>query len=608
VNTWTPIWISWALFAALSTVSCRTVSPKKNSDVLSGTDVRGGQNENSDNIEQMDSPDTALTDPSAMWSPANRRANAMFHYLVAQKKFLQGDAPSAESHFEISYNLDPNSFTGSLLVRSKILSNPKSDEGLTEARRMALLYPFDASLRLLYGQALIVARDFKESEIQLRKAIDLNPHLEDAFVALIKSLQISGQSSSAIDVAKKMTRNNPHSVQGWSVLSRLLIGAKRVKEALEPARRAWEMQENNPELALIYALTLDLNKRGKEAVKLYEQLYRFDPGNTELVQRMLGLYKELGNLSTALSLIEDMIDNSREEVPGLKMQKVLILWELQRFEEAMRVILSLESELPESDRVAFMAGLALTRAGRRDEAVQRFGRIQEESPLKVDAMTQQAMLLKLSGKTKESIDLMQSVSQRKDATPASFLLWAEILADSEKIKDAVEVIDLGMKRFPNENRLLFSKGAYLERAGDKASAEAIMRQVIERDPSDASALNFLGYMLAEEGRNLDEAESLVTKALKLQPQNGGYLDSLGWILFQKKQYKKSLEILEKALKLEREEGVIWEHVGDAHAALGDKKKALENYKEALKIKNDSRDQVRIQKKFDALKLEISSGG
>jgi tetratricopeptide (TPR) repeat protein len=85
------------------------------------------------------------------------------------------------------------------------------------------------------------------------------------------------------------------------------------------------------------------------------------------------------------------------------------------------------------------------------------------------------------------------------------------------------------------------------------------------------------------------------------------MDSLGWVYYKKKLYKKSLEILEKAVQLDKEEGVIWEHIGDSHVALGDKKKALENYKEALLRKNEARDQSRIQKKFDDLNAELRSG-
>ena len=595
------------VFLACIGNACRTVTPKIGPEVLSGAEVSSG-GKSVDHRELDESESAGVLDEVAnMWSPANRRASAMFQYLVAQKKMLHGDANAAENHFEMSYNLDPNAFTGSRLVRSKIISDPKSDEALTEARRMSLLYPLDANLRLLYAQALLIHLDYKESEIQLRRAIDLDPRLEEAYTTLIKCYQVTAQQKAAIETAYKMTRHNPQSFQSWTLLSRLLISARRVKEAIEPARKAYDLQENNPELALIYALTLDLNGRGKEAVKFYEQLYRFNPGNSDLVQRMVGLYKELGNLSNALSLLDDMIENSAGEAPGLKMQRVIILWEMDRSDEALREILALEAELPDSDRVSFMAGVALAKSNRGREAFQRFGRVQDESPLKVDAMKQQALILRDEGNLRGALEILKVISERKDCDVQTYLVWSEFLIENGQVAEAIAVIEAGMAKFVGDKKLLFSRGAYLERKGDKKAAEAAFRELIAKDPDNAAALNYLGYMFADDGVNLDEAEKLIQRAVKLQPNNGGYLDSLGWVYYKKGQYKRALDTLEKALALDKNEGVIWEHVGDAHMALGDKNSALMKYREALRLKNDSRDEARIRKKFEDLQKELSGG-
>lgn len=596
--------LSLFLCVVLFCGGCRTVSPRKSKDVLDADDVKSKN-------QEMNAPGLDAAgglDAAAMWSPANRRANAIYQFLIAEKLFQRGDAHSAVAHFEASYNLDPNSFTGAQLVRSKVLVNPKDAEGLTEARRMALLYPYDADIRLLFGQTLLLAQDLKEAEVQLKKAIQLNPRLENAYLALIRNYQEQNRLPAAIETARKMVKANPQSAQAWSILSRMLIAGKQIKDSLDPARRAWELQESNPELALIYALSLDLNKRSKEAVKLYEQLYRFNPGNNELVERMITLYKELGNLSNALSLLDDMIENAREEVPGLRMQKVIILWEMNKNEEALREAQSLFAQLPESDRATFVYAAALQKTGKLSEALQLFGKIQNESPLKSDALRLQAILLVEDGKKKEASEILRQLCDRPDVQPVAFLLLAEVLAEGEKFKESIEVINQGLAKFPRNTRLMFSKGAFLERTGSVGEAEEVMREVVELSPNDAAALNFLGYMIVEQGKNLDEAEELIKRALKIQPENGAYLDSLGWLYYQKKQYRRALEVLERAAALDSSEGVIWEHVADANLALGEKQKALEAYEKALKCKNERRDQQRIQKKYDTLAADLKVGG
>jgi tetratricopeptide (TPR) repeat protein len=302
-----------------------------------------------------------------------------------------------------------------------------------------------------------------------------------------------------------------------------------------------------------------------------------------------------------------MIENSAEEVPGLRMQKVIILWEMERADEALREILALEKELPESDRVSFMAGIALAKANRRKEAIQRFGRIQSESPLKADAMKQQALILRDDGDLKGALDVLKTLSERKDGDVQTYLIWGEFLSESGEVAQAISVIEAGLVKFAGDKKLLFSRGAYLERKGDRKSAESSFRDLIAKDPDNAAALNYLGYMFAEEGSNLDEAESLIQRALKLQPANGGYLDSLGWVYYKKGQYKRAMEVLERAVALDKNEGVIWEHLGDALVALGQKKDALEKYREALRLKNEPRDEARIRKKFEDLQKELAGG-
>jgi tetratricopeptide (TPR) repeat protein len=222
-------------------------------------------------------------------------------------------------------------------------------------------------------------------------------------------------------------------------------------------------------------------------------------------------------------------------------------------------------------------------------------------------MKQQALILRDDGDLQGALDVLKTLSERKDCDVQTYLVWGEFLSESGEVAQAISVIEAGLVKFAGDKKLLFSRGAYLERKGDRKSAESSFRDLIAKDPDNAAALNYLGYMFAEEGSNLDEAESLIQRALKLQPANGGYLDSLGWIYYKKGQYKRAMEVLERAVALDKNEGVIWEHLGDALVALGQKKDALEKYREALRLKNEPRDEARIRKKFEDLQKELAGG-
>lgn len=126
-----------------------------------------------------------------------------------------------------------------------------------------------------------------------------------------------------------------------------------------------------------------------------------------------------------------------------------------------------------------------------------------------------------------------------------------------------------------------------------------MEKVLRKDLDDASSLNLLGYFLIEKNQKLDEAISLIEKALKLKPNNGSYLDSLGWGYYKKGEYKKAYEILKRAIFLEPYNGIILSHIGDVCLKLEKYEEALIRYKQALSFQEPNMPNV-LEKMKEAL--------
>jgi len=144
--------------------------------------------------------------------------------------------------------------------------------------------------------------------------------------------------------------------------------------------------------------------------------------------------------------------------------------------------------------------------------------------------------------------------------------------------------------------LYFQMGTTAERAGKFKEAEKYFRQSIGKKPDYATALNYLGYMWADRGENLDEAIELIDRALKESPDNGAYLDSRAWALFKQGKIKEALEWQLKALK-QTEEGdaEIFLHLGEMYLKLKQPKAAREYLDKAAAIKDIEPDvKARIQ--------------
>jgi Tfp pilus assembly protein PilF len=135
-------------------------------------------------------------------------------------------------------------------------------------------------------------------------------------------------------------------------------------------------------------------------------------------------------------------------------------------------------------------------------------------------------------------------------------------------------------------------------------AEAAFRSVLSRDPENASALNYLGYMLAERGERLAESVDYLKKALQLEPDNGSFLDSLGWAYYKSDKLDLAEANLKRAADQLRTNSVIQDHYGDVLLKLGRYDEAITAYTRALNGDGDSIDKGDIDKKIKTAKQKL----
>jgi Flp pilus assembly protein TadD len=154
---------------------------------------------------------------------------------------------------------------------------------------------------------------------------------------------------------------------------------------------------------------------------------------------------------------------------------------------------------------------------------------------------------------------------------------------------------------PENDEYLYRLAWAHDQAGDRDSAIRILLDVLEINPDNARALNFLGYNYAERGENLEEAESLILRALEIQPNDGYYLDSLGWVFYQRGEYKRAVASLEKAVHLAGNDPVIGEHLADAYVEVGRTNEAIRVYRDCEARTEDDVQRSRVDEKL--MKLE-----
>jgi tetratricopeptide (TPR) repeat protein len=227
-------------------------------------------------------------------------------------------------------------------------------------------------------------------------------------------------------------------------------------------------------------------------------------------------------------------------------------------------------------------------------------------------------------------DLLERLIKAQPDNWLNLELKARILVEVEDYEGAAKVYETVLERISKDDRLTKDEkkefaaeikyplsGVYIEmKQIDKATE--ILQALLKDEPDNPSYNNDLGYIWADHDKNLDEAEKMIRKALEedrklrkkenpdLKPEddkdNASYVDSLGWVLFKKKQYKEAKEYLQKAVKDEKGKHIeIYDHLGEACWALGEKKEAIDAWKKGVEVagmtKREQSKKTEIEKKI-----------
>ncbi len=201
-------------------------------------------------------------------------------------------------------------------------------------------------------------------------------------------------------------------------------------------------------------------------------------------------------------------------------------------------------------------------------------------------------MLSQAGKVDEAVEMLRAAAKKDPGNPASGVILGSILAQAGRNDEAIALYKGLLERFPNNDEVIRTARSSLSivyvNLGDYAKGEAELEILLERNPDEPGVNNDLGYLYAEQGKNLEKAEAMIRKALQDDPDNGAYLDSLGWVLFKRGKAKEAIEPLEKAVKGLSEnpssgDATIFEHLGDVYFHLQENARAKAAWQAAEKV-------------------------
>lgn len=530
-------------------------------------------------------------------------------------------------------------------------------KAIEQYSKITELAPGDVDAWLSLGRLQKVAQNTVDSERAFKKVLELEPDNDEALTGLAMVYSDRGDGKAAADLLNKVAEKNPN--------IRTLMGLAGAYEqmhdyalAAETLKRALELAKGNDDIRRALAQNLMLAEKFDEALAEYQslidedprdvqsllrvsQIYRqqrkydkarewsdkakkLDPGNLEITYNEVGIYQAEGKNAEAITALKTVVDaTQRKSYSASEKQNRASLLErlgfLYRLNEQPKEAVATFEELGALDN-AFAPSAAAqvidtwrmsrdyTRASEQAEAA-----VKKWPEDRAVRLTRANLLADMGKYDLATADLKKLLDGKNDRE--TYMQIAQVHEKAKNYGEMAKAIDAAenLSTTPDEKETIyFMRGAMLEKTKKFEQAEAEFRKLLAINPNSTSALNYLGYMLADRGVRLTEAVDMIKKALDQDPQNGAYLDSLGWAYYRQGKLTEAEDNLKRAAERTPKDATILDHLGDVYAKQGNLKAAIAQWEASVKLyqtapapEQDAQEMAKVQKKLEGARVRLA---
>jgi tetratricopeptide (TPR) repeat protein len=532
--------------------------------------------------------------------------HAVLGILLARAAKSEADLEAALGHLEAGLDAVPEGDQARLVLVQSLVQLGHGERAWTALQPLLADQPNNPRLELLAGSALRQAGRTAEAEGYLARARQAAETHQPATAEMVQALAADGKYKEAAEMLQQLLAKQGGTLAGLTRLATLWARAGESDRALKILDGVLQQDRGYREAVLLKALLESADGHVDVAEQLYRRALAANPDDPDAAMGLARLLADERKLSEAKQLLDRVwartVDAHLEQTPAgveVAQEEAMVVLLDQKPEEAKpwldrltaapleRRSLALWGEYFRQ-RKAFSEGLAwVSHADLPDDHdVQRLkGSLVAEFRFATgDAEGGMHALASLLAGDEDDVSAALSVLDR-----------------SKLYSKAVEEARKALTRLGDAPSVRFALGASLERSGSWDAAVTEFRSLLQKEPDNAAALNYLGYMFADRDVHLDEALKLVSRAVELEPTAGAYQDSLGWVYFRMGDLGQAEKYLREAVRLDPNDATVNEHLGDLFRARKETQAAIDVYRKALTLESEEEGQhERIQEKLDDL--------
>ena len=374
----------------------------------------------------------------------------------------------------------------------------------------------------------------------------------------------------------------------------------KIDEVAKLYRAAWD-RTNNPIFGEKLASFYEDQEMYTSLLDVLRKLAVDNPDNLQYQLQKARSMILAGQLDSAMANYETLIKKNPEEREFISPYATL-LFEKQRFAEAKDLFQKLIKGQPDNPIYHFFLGSIFMELSDKPSAEVELKKAIDLDGKVPEYWAKLAAVYIQDNQEQKALDLLEKMGEGKDwyACYIQGIVFTQVAKKLEKEnKDSAGVslshryreqgigyLKKAVNLEGNNRRVLFELGVALEQLNKREESIEVMKRLVKLDSSDATILNYLGYMLVEEDKELEYASSLIERALKLEPENGAFLDSKGWLFYQKKDFVQARKFIQMALTRIPQDTTILEHLALILEKLGMTDAAMEQWRRILKLDPD----------------------
>lgn len=523
-------------------------------------------------------------------------------FLLSYQAAITGDFGEALENMQALVAKEPDSIylqneLGALYLQKGELV--KAADVLENAVRHE---PIDVETLLLLGPVYHGLNRFQDAIAVYERAVKLPKGKENAEVYFI--LAKLYMDADRLNDAKKLIEDGTKSFKDnfafYYILGEIYVEGKEYNRAEEAYKKTLRLEPNFFEARFALADLYRATKRTNDLINTYSDILAFEPENIPAMMGLSLAYRDAKRTAASHEMMATLAVQAMST--SLVMSDLYGIYvDPGNYEDAIYLINGILQVAPNAMDIRYLAALCEQNMGNNAMAQTHYGKITPDSTFYANAVMQSALLYNQAGDSVMALRVLRDAMVNIRNNEELYFFAGLFAADQKLHNEAEEYYLKALDLNSNNIQYMLQYAMLLERTERQEEAIALMRKVLGIDPENSSALNYIGYVYADKGVNLDEAEILIKRALNSSPNDGYIVDSLGWVYYQKGDYGLALEYLQKAYEMQPGDPVISEHLGDVYVKLNEPEKAKTHYEKALELDKDKERYDLVFNKLNAIK-------